>query len=58
VEQELLRWVQGVGFPAAIAVFVLVRLERRLAELARAVTELRVWLAAQRGQAPPATPEA
>jgi hypothetical protein len=58
VEQELLRWVQGVGFPAAIAVFVLVRLERRLAEVARALTELRVWLAAQKGRTPPTTPEA
>jgi hypothetical protein len=57
VDGELLRWVQAVGFPAAIAAFVLLRLERRLADLARALTELRVWLAAQKGRTPPATPE-
>jgi hypothetical protein len=58
VEADLLRWVQAVGFPAAIAAFVLLRLERRLAELARALTELRVWLAAHKGRTPPTTPEA
>lgn len=37
---SFIRIIQGVGFPAAVAAFVLVRLEKRLIETREAVTRL------------------
>ncbi len=38
--EDIIKLVQGVGFPAAVAAFVLLRVESRLKELADAVTKL------------------
>jgi hypothetical protein len=35
-----LAWVQGVGFPAAVAIFVLWRVDKRLASIEIAVVRL------------------
>ena len=42
---DALRFLREFGFPAAVAVFVLLRLEARLRELTHAVTALRVCIA-------------
>lgn len=47
---ELIRLAQGVGFPVAVAAFVLVRLERRLRELHDALVQLRVEISRMNGR--------
>jgi len=44
---ELVRLVTTVGFPSAVTIYVLVRLERRMEALTQALHELRVCLARQ-----------
>lgn len=41
---EFIRVVTTVGFPSAVAAYVLLRLERRMQELVQALTELRICL--------------
>ena len=40
MEETILEAVRNVGFPIVVALFVLVRLERRVSELTEAVKEL------------------
>lgn len=40
----VIRFVHGVGFPAAVALFVLVRLERKLEQIRDALVELKLCL--------------
>jgi hypothetical protein len=45
---EYVRLFRDLGFPVAVAAFVLLRLEGRLRELTSAITELRVCIARSR----------
>lgn len=40
VEEIFFKWLPNVGFPIAVAVFVLIRLEPKLDKLVKVVTEL------------------
>jgi hypothetical protein len=56
---ELVSLIQGLGFPAAIAFFVLWRLEKQLGELTKAIVELKLALYRDPGLRPewPAVPQ-
>jgi len=40
VEEILFKWIPQVGFPIAVAAFVLIRIEPKLAKLIEAITQL------------------
>ena len=40
IEEILFKWIPSVGFPIAVAIYVLVRQEPKLDKLTKAVTEL------------------
>ncbi|RLI78035.1 YvrJ family protein [Archaeoglobales archaeon] len=42
MEHELIQMVGNVGFPIAVAVYLLLRVEKRLEELKNAVLDLKV----------------
>lgn len=44
MSDEWLRWVRDLGFPAAVAFYVLFRLERRLEQIRDALQELKLCL--------------
>lgn len=44
MSDEWLRWVRDLGFPAAVALYVLIRLERRLEQIREALHDLKLCL--------------
>jgi len=43
----IIKLIQGVGFPVAVAMFVLVRLDRSVRDLTKAINELILFLKAR-----------
>lgn len=52
MEDTLLKWAMGLGFPAVVAGFCLVRLEKRLEELRDAVRDLVVHMKSESKRIP------
>ena len=51
-EEQAVRLFTSVGFPVAVAAFVLIRLEKRLADILAALNSLAITLAISRRQGP------
>lgn len=50
--EQLVQLLREFGFPAAVAAFVLVRLDKRLAEITRALQKILMQLALNGGREP------
>ena len=53
--EELLSLIANVGFPIAVAVYLLIRFEAKLGELTRAISELRECIITLPGRIYPGT---
>jgi len=48
--EQLIPWISGVGFPIAVAAYLLVRVEGSIKDLSREVRELRGLLVKMNGK--------